>query len=217
MSYSNNKFGLIAVVVLIVTGALVISIRFEIKGRGSEPQAILMQDSTMTLFSRGEQLNQFFLVDHNGNNFNLDQLNGKWTFLFFGYTSCPDICPTTMAALSRTYQNLKQKIKDNSNIQYIFISVDPKRDTTEKLKSYVSYFNKDFIGITGKHEQIQALSKQIGAMHEIVTIPGKDEYYVNHTSSIFLIDPGMRYRAAFTAPHNPDAIAERFLIAYKLD
>ena len=92
----------------------------------------------------------FELVDHRGEVFNQEQLQDVWTIVFFGFTHCPDICPTTLAILNDTYSKLKDR--ERERMQIVMISIDPERDTVEKLAEYVPYFNDEFIGVTGnKH------------------------------------------------------------------
>lgn len=153
----------------------------------------------------------FELKDHNNTKFDLDRLQDKWTFVFFGYTSCPDICPTTLHVLSSVQTLLKDETNDDpANRQVVFISVDPKRDTPESLATYVSYFNSNFIGATAEKEDIDNLARQFGAGYsfEAETSPG--QYLVAHTSAIFLVDPYGRLVATFSQPHYPKTITSQY-------
>ena len=89
----------------------------------------------------------FELVDHRGETFNIARMEDVWTMVFFGFTNCPDICPTTLATLNDTYSKMKDSEKEK--LQIVMISLDPERDTVEKLAEYVPYFNEEFIGVTG--------------------------------------------------------------------
>ena len=156
-------------------------------------------------------LHQFKLTDHNGASFNEERLQGKWTFVFFGYTSCPDICPTTLHALSSVQVLLENESSDDTaNRQVVFISVDPERDTTETLATYMSYFNNKFIGATADKMEIEKIARQFGAGYvlEPETAPG--QYLVAHTSAIFLVDPFGRLVASFSQPHYPTTIASQY-------
>lgn len=153
----------------------------------------------------------FKLTDHNKAVFDEKRLQGKWTFIFFGYTSCPDICPTTLQVLSSVQTLLKDETDDDpTNRQVVFISVDPKRDTPESLATYVSYFNSNFIGATADKTEIDSLVKQFGAGYafEPETLPG--QYLVAHTSAIFLVDPYGRLVATFSQPHYPKTITSQY-------
>ncbi|WP_130470698.1 SCO family protein [Candidatus Magnetaquicoccus inordinatus] len=108
----------------------------------------------------------FTLLDHNEKPFTFEQLRGHWTFLFFGYTHCPDICPMAMGVLGDVFRQLQEKAPNNIvNSQVLFVSVDPKRDTPAHIRQYVQFFNSDFKGLTGTDEQIRAFAFQIGATY----------------------------------------------------
>lgn len=124
----------------------------------------------------------------------------KWTFVFFGYTYCPDICPTTMASLKSFYTKLPQEAQNETQI--MLVSVDPERDNPKQLKQYVNAFHEDFIGTTGDHEKLQRFTKDFGAIYYKV---GEDEnYLVDHTGKIFLINPkGERFAIFNKSMTNP--------------
>ncbi len=151
----------------------------------------------------------FAAVDQKGKLFTHEQLDGKWSFLFFGYTHCPDICPVTMSILRQVYENL---VKSNNaeNVQVIFISVDPERDTPETLAEYTAYFHKDFIGLTGSREQIEQLARIIGIAYVHGEKNASGGYLVDHTASIFLISPVREWTGIFSAPHDAEDITRGF-------
>jgi protein SCO1/2 len=162
------------------------------------------------LWPNPKQILPFNTIDHTGTQFGLEQLIGQWSFLFFGYTNCPDVCPITLSVMNNVHKRLeKQNLELNA--QTIFISVDPDRDTTEQLKTYVNYFNPEFIGLGGTSEQITSLTRQIGIayMHGEKTSNG--EYSVDHSASVFLVDPMGRLVAIFSAPQQVDDVLQRFL------
>ncbi len=154
-------------------------------------------------------LENFELVDQRGERFDRDRLLGRWSFLFLGYTHCPDVCPATLSILSQVQKRIAD-LPQPPATQMVFVSVDPQRDGPERLAEYLNYFNPDFIGLTGKMEMIDAFVRQLGAgyMRGEETSPGN--YVVNHTSAIFLVDPDARSVAAFSQPHDPDTIVELF-------
>jgi len=156
-------------------------------------------------------LHPFKLTDHNNTVFDEKRLLDKWSFVFFGYTSCPDVCPATLYILSSVHGLLVDETGEiPDDMQVIFISVDPARDTTEKLGDYITYFNKDFIGTTADKTEIDKLAKQFGAgyIFEDEVEPGI--YNVSHTSAIFLIDPYGRLVATFSQPHQPSTITSLY-------
>ena len=155
-------------------------------------------------------LQPFTLIDHNEQAFTQADLKGKWSFLFFGYTHCPDVCPTTLHLLKQINTELKKNSQTVSDMQVVFISVDPERDTPEILKKYTAYFNKDFISVTAPADKLIKFSKQFAAAYikEKSETPG--EYLISHTSSIFLVDPQMRIVASFSPPHYAATITSQY-------
>lgn len=152
-----------------------------------------------------KQLLEFNTTDNNGELFGLKQIEEKWSFIFFGYTNCPDICPITMSVMADTYKRIKNQYK---NVQVIFVTVDPERDDTEKLNSYVSFFDSQFIGLNGSPQIKNSLTKQIGVAfyHD----DKKGNYLVDHSASIFVIDPKMRLVSKLSPPHNSEEIIKKF-------
>lgn len=146
-------------------------------------------------------LSPFQLVDQHGTDFTRENLNQHWSLLFFGYTHCPDVCPTTMSTLQKTAQQLRDTQLSGGTVQFVLVSVDPERDTPEHLAKYVSYFNKDFIGVTGALQAIDHLTRQLGIMHAKQGAPSSDNYLVDHSASILLVDPQARFYAVFSPPH----------------
>jgi protein SCO1/2 len=141
----------------------------------------------------------FELVDHNGEAFNIARMEDVWTMVFFGFTNCPDICPTTLATLNDTYSKMKDSEKDK--LQIVMISLDPERDTVEKLAEYVPYFNEEFIGVTGNKHLIRRLTAEINIAYNTVPLEG-DDYTVDHSTQLVLINPKGHYHGFFKAPHS---------------
>lgn len=141
----------------------------------------------------------FELVDHNGETFNIARMEDVWTMVFFGFTNCPDICPTTLATLNDTYNKMKDSEKDK--LQIVMISLDPERDTVEKLAEYVPYFNEEFIGVTGNKHLIRRLTAEINIAYNTVPLEG-DDYTVDHSTQLVLINPKGHYHGFFKAPHS---------------
>lgn len=155
-------------------------------------------------------LQAFELTDQYRQPFNLERLRGKWSFVFFGYTYCPDICPTTLSTLTGVMKRLQADPQGGSNIQVVFVSVDPQRDTPEVLKDYLKYFNESFVGVTGAQRDIDMFTHQFGAGYMKEPEAASGEYLVSHTSSVFLVDPHGRLLAAFSPPHDPAIIVDQF-------
>jgi protein SCO1/2 len=140
----------------------------------------------------------FELEDHRGEVFNLDRMKGIWTIVFFGFTHCPDICPTTLAMLNETYSKLKESEKEL--LQVVMISLDPERDTVEKLAEYVPYFNPEFTGVTGNKHLIRRLTAELNVAYNQVPLSG-DDYTVDHSTQLILVNPMGHYHGFFKAPH----------------
>lgn len=177
---------------------------------------ILMQDSVVTVLQEPRPLSDFSLRDQNGKAFDLSRLRGKWSLLFFGYTNCPDICPTTLATLNQLHSHLGKNPNLLDDMQFVFISVDPGRDDLPKLKKYITYFNKDFVGVTGNQEQLAKLAKQLGAHHEVLNKGGKKDYAVNHTAAIFITDKEARFFGLMSPPLDAATMSTRMEMIKRL-
>lgn len=150
----------------------------------------------------------FRLVDQDGRLFSLENLRGRWSLLFFGFTHCPDVCPGTLYDLHRVHSALVEKSGGMPPAhQVLFVSIDPERDTPEKLKQYVAHFDPAFIGVTGSHEQLQPLTMQLGIAYRIEDHEAGDaQYSVDHSARILLMGPDGRLHGVFPAPHDASKI-----------
>lgn len=151
----------------------------------------------------------FRLTEHNGSSFDLDALKGKWSFIYFGFTYCPDVCPTTLVELNRAQKSLEEAGLDADN-QYFFVSIDPQRDTLQLLAQYVVYFNKKFIGVTGDETALTKFTQDVGVLYSYPEGRKGQNYAVNHSSTLALFDPNAKLHAIFTAPHNAQDIVDGF-------
>ncbi len=147
---------------------------------------------------RGSVLNEpisvpdFALTDQNGQTFRLSDQRGSAVLLFFGYTQCPDVCPTTLATWRQVHEALGD---DAARVRFAFVTVDPERDTPERLGLHVNAFNPDFIGLTGTQEDLEAVYKVFDIVYEKDTSSGSAAgYLVNHTATAFLLDPEGQWR-----------------------
>jgi protein SCO1/2 len=139
--------------------------------------------------SNPKDADDFTLIDQDGKPFSLHSLRGKFALIDFGFTACPNICPTTLANLAATYALLSPK--EQARLQILFITIDPARDTAKVLKKYVPFFEKSFIGLTGKANKIDATARAYGVQYEDETkrTAGSRDYVVAHSAAIFLIGP----------------------------
>lgn len=141
----------------------------------------------------------FELIDHHGDTFDLSRLQGKWSVLFFGFSNCPDVCPTTLAVLNDMYGKLREG--EQEKIQVVMVSLDPERDTEEKLSQYVPYFNETFTGVTGNPHLIKRLAYELNIAYNKVPL-GEENYTVDHSTQLVLVNPKGHYHGFFKAPHN---------------
>jgi len=144
-------------------------------------------------------IGEFTLVDHQGKPFDPARLKDRWSLVFFGFTYCPDICPTTMAFLNDFMSSLEGT--EAQDTQVVMVSVDPARDTVEKLASYVPYFNPNFIGVTGEFLEVHRFATALNTPFRKVMGEG-DNYQVDHSANVVLINPRGHYHGFFKAPLN---------------
>ena len=167
-------------------------------------QPVIMNDEQLRVngaivLDRPRIFSDFELIDHRGEVFKIARFQDTWTMVFFGFTHCPDICPTTLAFLNETYSKLKESEKEK--LQVVMISLDPERDTVEKLAEYVPYFNDHFIGVTGNKHLIRRLTAEINIAYNKVPLEA-DDYTIDHSTQLVLINPKGHYHGFFKAPHS---------------
>jgi protein SCO1/2 len=163
-----------------------------------------------------QPLNTFSLVDHQNRPYGLGRLKGGWTFLFFGYTHCPDVCPATLSQMTQLSRVLNKKMTDSPQPKFLFVSVDPGRDTVGVLKGYINYFDQQFIAATGTKQNIEAFEHQLGVNHHLGEKNPAGDYSVAHSAGIFLIDPHAQVVAKFTPPLSVKEVSLQYrdLVAY---
>ena len=176
---SRLQAGLIAFVALVFGVVVAINIA---------PPSADRQTQHVSLYPQARALPNFQLIDHNNQPFTSAKLIWHWSLVFVGYTYCPDICPTTLADLKNVYPEL-QKIPTDSPIQVILLSVDPKRDTSERLNDYINFFHSDFIAVSGEHSQLFPLVRAMGMMYSMSESTDNPNYLVDHSSSVVVVSP----------------------------
>lgn len=174
-------------------------------------EAALREQGTY-LLPNPRQIAPFSLTDQHGNEFTNAALLGHWSLMFFGFTSCPDVCPVTLSALAQAETKLSQsgpkKLFDD--LKVYFVSVDPDRDDPAKIDQYVSAFSPRFTGVTGSQEALAAFAQQLNVA--FMKVPdNKGGYVIDHTGNIVVIDQKGRYVGFMKLPHQ----ADRIVIAYK--
>ena len=190
------------IIIILATVAGILSARFFLQ------RTVVQDELSATRFPVAREVQPFELVDHNNVVFDNAALEQHWSFLFFGYTYCPDVCPTTLSVLN----SIAQRLQDvDADIRFVMVTVDPERDTPERLAEYVTYFNGDFLGVTGTDQGLEQLTRQLGILYERVQPePGSEAYLMDHTAAVFLFDPDGRYHAVFSPPLSVETIAGDF-------
>ena len=148
-------------------------------------------------------------VNQDGQPFTRENLLGRWSLLYFGFTHCPDICPVTMAVLAQARSGLAAAAGETP-LQVIFVSVDPERDTPAVLAEYVHDFDSGFLGLGGTPDQIQALTSQLGVAYFHGPPSATGDYTVDHSAAIFVIDPQARMVGVLSAPHQAESLVMGF-------
>jgi protein SCO1/2 len=166
-----------------------------------QTEALLLHDA--------KPLPDFALKDSDGQPFTKSSLLGHWSLLYFGYTHCPDVCPTTLAGLDHVLAELAHTPRLPKPTVY-FISVDPKRDDLTLLKNYTTYFDAGFIGATGDEDALHALTVPLGVDYSYGKPDAKGDYTVNHSTFVVLVDREGRQVAMFTPPIDAKAVGSDY-------
>ncbi|HEX3847688.1 MAG TPA: SCO family protein [Steroidobacteraceae bacterium] len=165
--------------------------------------------ATGTSFAPSRELPDFSLIDTQGRPFGNANLRGHWSIMFFGYTNCPDFCPTTLTLLASLEKRLRA---EHAAVlpSVIFVSVDAKRDTPQQMARYVPYFDPGFIGLTARDQpEIEAVARKLG-VGVIITPRPDGTYTVDHSGAVFVLDPRGRMAAILTGPFTTDALQADF-------
>lgn len=152
----------------------------------------------------GELGGDFALTDQDGRPFQQAQLRGRAVLLFFGYTHCPDFCPLTLSKLTRVFELLGER---RERVRAVFVSVDPERDSPEKLKEYLEYFAVGVIGLTGSQARVDSVARQYGVAHQRRESDSAAGYFVDHSTYTFLIDFQGKIRYIFKHGDTPELMA----------
>jgi protein SCO1/2 len=201
MTRKQITVAILVAIVAMLFGYTIYQRAFDSRGHG-DPAALI--DAGIILLPQSRTLPDLSLTNQLGEPVQVDQLKGKWSLLFFGYTFCPDICPTTLAQLRELKTKLPKEAVDN--LQVVLVSVDPNRDTPDQLKKYLGYFDPQFQGLTGELANIQKLANAVS----IPFIPGdtsKENYTVDHSGNLVVIGPDGTQRGFIRAPLNNAKLA----------
>ncbi len=190
----------IYITIAVVLGFVALVLAVFIQGINSTPVLTdeQLKSNGLFLFENPRSFKTFSLTDYNSEAFTPENLQGKWSLVFFGFTYCPDICPTTLALLNHFYKE-QQQGEYGEDLQIILVSVDPGRDTPEKLYDYVRFFNEDFVGVTGEFLDIHRFATQLNIPFSKKPGGGED-YTIEHSGSVAIINPRGHYVGFFRSP-----------------
>ena len=198
MSRRELVLGLVGLAVAAIGG--VATARYLIRRRHAAPST-----TVALVYPAPRPIAPFSLTASDGSAFDSRRLLGRYTFVLFGYTNCPDVCPTTLLEL-RHVRQLLADIPATELPAVVLVSVDPKRDTPERLAAYTAHFDPAFLGLTGTEAAVGSLAQSLGVAIE--REPEHDgSYSVDHTAALFLIDSSARVAAVFPTPHQAKTIA----------
>lgn len=200
------KLGLIAFVLFDLLLAATFITLYLIQTERKDAQEL--RDLGLTIYPEARDVNAFTLMDEHGSPFSETDFTEYWNFVFFGFTSCPDICPLTMAELKQFYSGLAPA--DQAKARIIMVSVDPDRDNPAALGAYVDSFHEDFIGLTGDSDAIANLAAQffvahsepkpVTAIHENHNQEIEEEYLIEHSGHLAIVDPNGKFVAVMRSP-----------------
>ncbi len=194
----------LSLVLVLAAGLWIPRVEGFLRHNGARP---ISSSIGMTQLYPPRPLTAFALRDTHKKAFNLSRLRGHWNFLFFGYSHCANACPDTLDTFKKLHKLAGGLSQD---VQYVFVSVDPQRDSADQLTKYLEHFDPDIIGATGTNDELAALTGQLGVYYKRQAPLPDGPYGVDHTSTIFLIDPKARLRALFTDTTNAHDIAKGF-------
>ncbi len=200
---SSFRAGRVSATYLILVAAVAAAVGLWLGSRTFAPSAPKLAAAVM--YPSPRDVPDFKLQRADGTTLTKADWTGRWTVAFFGYTNCPDVCPTTLATFKQVFAKLKSGgIADK--VRFDFISVDPQRDTPDQLTKYVGYFDNDFIAATGTDEELTRVTRALGLIYSREPT-GNGDYAVDHSASAVLIDPTGREVGLFRPPFDANAIA----------
>ena len=202
MNFARKKFILLSSIIISFIIIMALTFLFaEYLSRKNAPQKM------------SEIIDKVHLIDHNGQDFKRTTLKNKPSLLFFGFTNCPEICPTTLADLSE----ITKKVSSSDDaINIIFVTLDPNRDNKEHLKDYVQYFDSNIIGVTGDKIEIKKFAENWGVFYETVNT-SNNNYTINHTATVFMIDKLGNFRGTISWGENETSVIQKITNLRKLN
>ena len=192
-------------ILLVVACVIAAAAGFFLSGGGKTQQAPL--EIAGFAFPQPAPLESINLVDGEHQPLTEKNFLDRWTFVYVGYTFCPDACPMALTVLNQARELIDT---DREKTAYLLVSVDPHRDTPERLKEYTAHFHESFKGATGEPDNLKKFAKQVSALYSVPQDKSDPSYLVDHSSSIVLIDPNAAVHAIFTPPQTATQLADDF-------
>jgi protein SCO1/2 len=203
----STTVGLCLAVVAVVLGMFVYSVT-----RTPLLSAEQLRDRGVIILPQPREIAEFELVDTHGDPFTLERLRGAWSFIFFGFTNCPDICPTSMSVLAQAERQLQQTNPEAAaHFNGVLVTVDPDRDDPKTLGEYVGAFSARFVGVAGSVEDTAEFALQLSVgFSRMPSDSVQGEYSVDHSSQIVIVNPSGHYHGFIKMPHQADTVAQAF-------
>lgn len=210
-SHTKTIFSILFIFITIAAGVIYFG---QVRNLGQNPVPAQAQNPSQaqnnsqdisidgTYFSQAIAIKNFKLSSTVKKTFTQKNLQGHWTFMFFGFTNCGMVCPTTMAELNKMYKTLQKEVKPSDIPQIVMVSVDPDRDSVQRMKEYVTAFNPHFIGARAEMPQIVSLEKELHLVAvKLKSGEGKNQYTINHSAEIMIFNPQGQLQAMLSYPH----------------
>jgi len=200
--------------VLVIALVLLVAAMFLLpRGRDARPPlpAPSVPTQAATVLPDRLPLPEFALTDDSGQRFTTEDLRGGYRLVFFGFTHCPDICPLTLQVLARAVDEIEAR-EPSAKPEVVFVSVDPRRDTPERIRAYVRNFDPEFVGVTGPDEALAPLVRALGVTVHKTEVDG-EHYNVVHNGTVYVIGPDAGLAAIFSGTsHDAETIASDYLL-----
>jgi len=196
------------ITLLILVAVISLGIGIWLSKLKQQQTSAIPDDLNATVLDKPRPLSPFTLEDHDNKHFTRDSFKGQWSYLFFGYTNCPDVCPLALKVMQTAWNSMPKTDSAGHPVKMYFVSVDPDRDSNKLLKDYTTYFNPEFIGLTGEADQLDIFTNQLGILYGFEDkAKDSDNYLVNHSAQFLLINPKGQLQAVISPPHEAEKIA----------
>ena len=199
--FKQNKLVILTLIIVLMIGGFVYFI-------DNSEQVFVKQSASGQPYSGKAAIGgEFTMTDQDGNTFTEADLKGSPTMMFFGFTHCPDICPTSLTTITHVMEDLPKDISDN--LKVVFVTVDPARDTPAVMKEYLANFDEDYIGLSGTEEQLKDMAKKYLVYYAKNADSDPKYYLMDHSAYVYLFDDNAEYLTHFSHKMQPDAISAK--------